>query len=1030
MKEAGTGRDGPIDGLKQKELMYRILRLNLIPAPRVITPGPATSFPVVFERASGIQEEVFSLEECRWILARSLSIDPVLVPKNSPLEILSNLPKEAAVGFFRESIPYLETIDVIVNGLDAEPLSMPRIDGSVPSMSAVRALAVRAAYCLGLDRARVRLGLGLEGPFVLDTTGIPVQESKHAPACDSALQSSSPVERFRLSCMTVEYIRVDPRTGLTGLSQPKFRSVSFSPESPVMFSVRSGRVESFSFPVQDALGSTEIWLSSPMPREDMPLATRFFFEGLPSPRFLRLLDASLGLLGMLLSPVLEVRERNATGEGLLGNYALSRQGFQYLVVPSLLGQPEALNGLLTLAGVLASHIDLADKVSGPWRPGIGHRGFPDKPQNRPDLEGVYRWQRAFYHAQKGYFRQDVSLLEEILRSVPLSDKEATNLDVLFDLVHLCISSASFGDRDAVSAGPEDFRPKWGIAPPSVEIPSLIVDETFLPRFLAGCENAGCILNTRLSTGENACNPGSLLVLAGGRKVPIGISDVVDEEGQPVFGEVTVPVDGRVDAAPRWPVRYPRGAGEISVRLSPALARRLCLPSDLRYRAEVSGKTIRIGPIVGIMSKPGKTGERFGVETDRFRRMIELGESLGIPVYVFFPGDEVDIEEPGKSRERRTTVREPTKTVTGWAYREERGWYRRDFPRPDVIYDRYIMPSDLRTERGLEPSPPGRPEKPRDLPVTDKREVDEGVIDDARYINSAAFNLLCRDKFEAYRVLARDPLCAQYLPETHQAVDPEEALKFLLKKGRVFFKLRGGTGSQGLFLVEAKAQESEKELQVYVQYKQKESFLCQTLQGRDSILRFLESLIVGEPTQDPNGGSAGSGIRGQEYIMQEAIDLARCVVDEASSATPRRESQAEKSGVFEIRVVCQKGGAGKWQRTGMVCRVNPGPEVFMVPGKEVHLKVDDVLGRVFPGRVREIKEEIRSLARRVPIILEEASGPGGEVSIDLGIDTQGRLRIIEVNSKPATLFRDIGAFRLRRLSMLRILNYAAHLFSLR
>ena len=49
-----------------------------------------------------------------------------------------------------------------------------------------------------------------------------------------------------------------------------------------------------------------------------------------------------------------------------------------------------------------------------------------------------------------------------------------------------------------------------------------------------------------------------------------------------------------------------------------------------------------------------------------------------------------------------------------------------------------------------------------------------------------------------------------------------------------------------------------------------------------------------------------------------------------------------------------------------------------------------------------------------------------MSIDLGIDYSGKPWLIEVNSKPATLFRDLGAFRLRELSFRRVLNFASSL----
>lgn len=55
-----TNEGNPIS----REILLRTLRLNLIPAPRVITPGPATRFPVIYETPKEIIV-VMSLKEVR-----------------------------------------------------------------------------------------------------------------------------------------------------------------------------------------------------------------------------------------------------------------------------------------------------------------------------------------------------------------------------------------------------------------------------------------------------------------------------------------------------------------------------------------------------------------------------------------------------------------------------------------------------------------------------------------------------------------------------------------------------------------------------------------------------------------------------------------------------------------------------------------------------------------------------------------------------------------------------------------------------
>ena len=355
------------------------------------------------------------------------------------------------------------------------------------------------------------------------------------------------------------------------------------------------------------------------------------------------------------------------------------------------------------------------------------------------------------------------------------------------------------------------------------------------------------------------------------------------------------------------------------------------------------------PILGIMSPAEEGPRRFGIETDRFRELLKAASDRGVTAYVFFPS-------PWAGK--------------GWFYRDRRGWFEASAPLPDVVYDRHIpdvLPAGTILDVAL---------KFQDAHPT------------VQFVNSLPFVRACRDKFMAHRLLSTDPFVARYLPETILAEDPEVVTGFAANRRRTYVKLRGGTGSRGLVLVE------RLDSGAYKVTKRQEPGEASVMDA-NGLMEMLRDMIT------PG-----------RYIAQDGIDLARA---------------PGLGEVFEVRVVCQKGGAGVWLRTGMVCRLNPMQGRFMIPREELHLKTDDLLGQIFPGRVAAIKEEAREIARRIPPIIEEGSGPGGEMSVDLGIDTDGRPHLIEVNSKPATLFRDIAAFEIRRLSLRRIVNYAIRLF---
>lgn len=407
----------------------------------------------------------------------------------------------------------------------------------------------------------------------------------------------------------------------------------------------------------------------------------------------------------------------------------------------------------------------------------------------------------------------------------------------------------------------------------------------------------------------------------------------------------------------------------AVRLNREAGRRLLLPAGttLGILPPRQGRAcdFRIGPVLGIMARESEKSHRFGVETDRFSKMTKMGEAMGMLVYVFFP-DQIDY---GNGE------------VVPWFYREKRGWQRRPAPLPDVVYDRYI-PDILPDGSVLDVAP-------------DLQEKWPGL----RFVNSLEFSRACRDKLRSYGILAQDSFVSRHLPRTEPVRGSAQVAEFALEHRETFLKLRRGTGSRKVVFVARTG--SPGSYGFRVSYRDGQGRVIEEKAHDKLALKSIVDAVTGDKSS------------GESYIVQEGIDMVKLP-----------EGQG---GTFEVRVIYQKGAAGKWLRTGMTCRVNPGSERFMIPGEERHRRVEDILGMTFPGESRRIKEMIRDVSRRVPRLLEASSGYAGEMSVDLGLDSTGYPWIIEVNSKPATLFRNTGAFVLRELSLLRVLNYALYLY---
>lgn len=876
--------------------MLRILRLHLIPAPRVIAPGPATEFPVMYVDSNGAGRVVHSLDE-----ARALSSAVAGCTRD-----------EGARDFFCEVLPIRHSARVRVSGLSGE-WHGPSDNASERERSKAVLLGVRVTYALGLNHSLVTIGFGPGGPWVVH---VEPEGPGGVWGLDDVRGPNSPIKFLGAKA---EYIAVDPRSG-TSLN--RFFEVLLTTKGELV-PPSSGEAS------QGSDGSTPpasyMWLSSPLPRRGMPLSTKFMFQGEPTSSFLRALDRSVAVLGMLSSRPGQARERHGLGEGLLGSYRYTGRGFfEYTTVPSLLGSPRAMKRLCEAVSKEALRYSEAkltevcgedrNQLIGPSvRPdaGAGDTGRAGRSKEKSELwtshlEVLYRWQRAYYHADRSYFREVFGI-------------EAEDLEGLTE---------------------DDFRPSWGL---------------YAPIFNEACVTVG----RSIGSGGPEELKEHVVLEAGARQARVKRENVLCPD----------PLDEDfVRGSPAW-------APATLVRPNPAAARMLALPEDAVLRADVTpgGDHLRIGPVIGIMAPVLSKGGRFGVETDRFRHMVRLGAELGLLIYVFFP-DVLRGEGP---------VWDPSAGVLrGWTYRDRRGWQQGLLPVPDVVYDRYI---------------PASTGGARDVAGDFSR-----AFPQAAFVNSLPLVRLCRDKLKTHEVLSGIPEIARHLPYTEAVREPQDAVRFASSRQRSFMKLRFGTGTKGLLLIE--------NLGSRYRITRREKGIpprIDEVRGQGGLFRFLTDVIRVPATEN-----RGKREEESEYIIQEGIDLA---------PLPREAGSA-----FEVRVVYQKGGAGVWLRTGMVVRANPESERFVVPGVELHHRVGDILELALPGKENEVKAEVRRVARMIPPALEGRSGPGGELSVDLGIDKEGKPWLIEVNSKPATLFRDIGAFGLRRLSLLRVLNYAVTL----
>lgn len=209
-------------------------------------------------------------------------------------------------------------------------------------------------------------------------------------------------------------------------------------------------------------------------------------------------------------------------------------------------------------------------------------------------------------------------------------------------------------------------------------------------------------------------------------------------------------------SPTTPPRQGEGLEGEALYLAPRLLRRLALPPGRPLRMERGpGGELLPGPFVGIFCQRYPGPWRYGPQTRFFRRLIELGRTMGMFVYVFETGD-VD---------RRSG------TIAGTTWRPGRGWVRLPCPLPHVFYDRgMVTDSVMRIHRWL------------------------------RLRGVQQFNGYVGSKLWVYRLLADHPPLARYIPPTTVLRRTRDLTAMIREHGTVYVKSAGGGKGIGIWIV--------------------------------------------------------------------------------------------------------------------------------------------------------------------------------------------------------------------------------------
>lgn len=306
-------------------------------------------------------------------------------------------------------------------------------------------------------------------------------------------------------------------------------------------------------------------------------------------------------------------------------------------------------------------------------------------------------------------------------------------------------------------------------------------------------------------------------------------------------------------------------------------------------------------------------------------------------------------------------------ITGFRYREER-WVQGPCPLPDILYDRCYY-------RSLE----------------ERDACRKAVIELAARKPFIPLSSSLPSKWEVYQAFAASPVLLPYLPPT-TLYDRSTKLNSLIER----------YPSRGLFLKPAAGMQGKGAMHV------KRCLLEQRwhASGRTRLNeRFQHSFDQYTALEQWVSRFIGSAA----YIVQPYLDL------NDADGKP-----------FDVRALVQKNERGRWSLTGTAVRAGQsGSLTSNLHGGGTAYGANEQLRSQFGlNKAEQLLKEINELTLYAVDKLENSFGRFAELGFDYGIEQDGRLWLLEVNSKPGrSSFRQLDNKEAAKLSIEQPLHYA-------
>ncbi|WP_054948590.1 YheC/YheD family endospore coat-associated protein [Numidum massiliense] len=226
-------------------------------------------------------------------------------------------------------------------------------------------------------------------------------------------------------------------------------------------------------------------------------------------------------------------------------------------------------------------------------------------------------------------------------------------------------------------------------------------------------------------------------------------------------------------------------------------------------------------------------------------------------------------------------------------------------------------------------------------------------------------LSLKGKWQLAQIVSRAPNLTAYMPSTERYTKPTDAEKYLHQYGAFVAKPSGGSQGNGIVAI---FHHKQGNTYAVLGRSKKNEPLAHTFATETTTFAWLHQFI---------GKS--------RYILQPYLHL------HTPDNTP-----------FDVRALMQKDERRTWQLTGMAVRTGNRRSLTsnLHGGGKAEPFAPFLHKLSFDAEtMRQIERHVHTICKEVPPLIEREHGRLCELGIDIGIDRQGRVWLLEVNSKP-------------------------------